>query len=215
MIKKLLARLKYQAIAVRDFERAFVFNIGLPKTATTSLHVALQGLGYNAINYPPIADVGDGTCRVTWPWWMDLYDAGGDIPVTATYRDLYAMFPNATFLMTVRDRAAWLESCRKHFTVERAEASRTNPRHRQNYELNRYFFGTAVYDRAAFGAAYDRHMDETADFFANRGTLTAMDVAGGDGWDTLCPALGVERPDRPFPVRNTRAVVGGEKVDVV
>ncbi|HEX8335676.1 MAG TPA: sulfotransferase [Pyrinomonadaceae bacterium] len=32
--------------------------------------------------------------------------------------------------------------------------------------------------------------------------LLVMDITAGDGWEVLCPFLGVEIPDRPFPHEN-------------
>lgn len=44
------------------------------------------------------------------------------------------------------------------------------------------------------------------DYFAGRPEdLLIMDICAGDGWEKLCPFLGFEIPETPFPHLNTRA----------
>ena len=216
MFRKIVNRAKLQLLSVRNYEREMVFGIGLPKTATTSLHSSLQILGYSSIHYPPIARIEDGACYLDWPWWMEMYNAGCDAPVAATYKKLYELYPNAKFVLTTRGLEGWLESCRKHYTEAWAEGTRSNPNLRQAYELDRFMFGSSpIFDRKTFTDTFNRHTDEVVDFFSNRKPLAIIDIPGGHGWNEICSALERNIPLEEFPKRNTRTAPDAAPVDVI
>ena len=52
---------------------------------------------------------------------------------------------------------------------------------------------------------YERHNSEVRAYFADRPEdLLVMDITAGDGWDVLCPFLGVEAPADEFPMMNSK-----------
>ena len=52
-------------------------------------------------------------------------------------------------------------------------------------------------------ARYERHNKEVLDYFAARpNDLLVFDLPKGDGWNLLCPFLGHDIPDEPFPHAN-------------
>jgi hypothetical protein len=52
-------------------------------------------------------------------------------------------------------------------------------------------------------ARYERHNKEVLEYFAKRpDDLLVFDLPKGDGWDKLCPFLGHDVPDEPFPHAN-------------
>jgi hypothetical protein len=69
--------------------------------------------------------------------------------------------------------------------------------------INAVVFGTLHYNEGRFLYAYDTHLREVCDYFEDRaGDLLIMDICGGDGWEKLCPFLGVPVPSVPFPDLN-------------
>jgi hypothetical protein len=56
---------------------------------------------------------------------------------------------------------------------------------------------------ATFVARYEAHNDEVLAYFADRpGDLLVLRVTEGEGWETLCPFLGLPEPQTPFPHAN-------------
>mmetsp|Transcript_23317 Transcript_23317/g.47302 ORF Transcript_23317/g.47302 Transcript_23317/m.47302 type:complete len:557 (-) Transcript_23317:49-1719(-) len=93
--------------------RPKIFGLGLSKTGTTSMSVALAKLGYRSIHndasltsfmYNPNATV-DLTGK------YDDVDAVFDIPTAAYFRELHAAYPDAKFILTVRSSPTeWYQS---------------------------------------------------------------------------------------------------------
>ncbi len=53
---------------------------------------------------------------------------------------------------------------------------------------------------------YSQHSQEVVEHFAGRdNSLLIMNLGNGDGFEKLCPFLGVEIPAEPFPHMNSRA----------
>ena len=80
-----------------------IFGIGVGKTGTHSLTIAVRMLGY------PKAHHGKGAAKLerirSWNFWAD-------IPVAGKYKFLDHCFPHAKFILTVRDINSWIRSCR-------------------------------------------------------------------------------------------------------
>ena len=67
-----------------------------------------------------------------------------------------------------------------------------------------YGFGDPVGHEDVYRKRYDEHNADVRAYFAQRpDDLLVIDVTAGDGWDRLCPFLGVDVPDAPFPHRNS------------
>jgi hypothetical protein len=184
-----------------------VICIGLPKTATTSLCDALEVLGYRPFHYPPVARVDTfGKCHLDWPWWMNNYDAIADNPVAALYREFHVKFPDASFILSTRDEKAWLESCRKHFTLARAEAGMAEGTlwSAQSQALNSVTLGANVFEPQTFIEHYRRHVAEVRAHFRGNRRYFEIDIGAGQGWDHLCGHLNEPTPSIPFPRSNTR-----------
>ena len=205
-----------------------IFGIGLSKTATTSLHRALQMLGYESVHAPAkylrlrmgpfartaaeffsvccnLADsercpsrervYAGARLEMDYPR-LERIDAFSDIGFALFYRELDAKFPGSKFVLTTRRKEEWLESCRKFFQRENLSIS-----HRMN-TLRKKMYGATYFDAALFSSAFDRHMEGVEEHFRDRpGDLLRMDICSGEGWEVLCPFLGVSVPEVEFPHR--------------
>lgn len=166
-----------------------IFGIGLHRTGTSSLGLALQQLGYrthanaDARSREEAKQMAREVCRE--------YDALQDVPWPVLYRWLDEEYPNSKFILTVRPEEAWIDSVCRVFGGTDIKA------HAWIYD------GVAdpLEDPEHYLARYRRHNREVLDYFGERRgeDLLVMDVTKGDGWETLCPFLGDPVPWLPFP----------------
>ena len=177
--------------------RPKVFCIGFQKTGTTSLFAALTDLGYNTasvIGRDLTAEaLRENSARLCLEA-AEQYDAVQDMPWPLFFRELDTAYPGSKFVLTTREPTSWFGSIEKHFGNEPDE-------------MQAFIYG----DDAAFPAGnkdrylevFHAHNDAVKTYFYERpDDLLIMDLAKGDGWDTLCPFLECETPSTPFPTRN-------------
>jgi hypothetical protein len=177
-----------------------VFGLGLSKTGTHSLNKALTILGIPSIHYPDPADMLAGRFDKA----LEGYKAATDITVAAFYRELDAAYPGSRFVLTLRDMPEWLESVGDH---RKRRDGRPEEPGDPKAEVRRRLYGAATFEERTYAAAYERHAAEVRAYFAERpGTLLEMNICAGDGWEALCPFLGLKVPPEPFPDLNKRPV---------
>jgi hypothetical protein len=64
-------------------------------------------------------------------------------------------------------------------------------------------YGGTRYERERFRRAYETHERSVREYFRERpADLLVLDICAGEGWERLCPFLGCEIPDTPFPRAN-------------
>lgn len=174
-----------------------VFCIGLPKTGTTSLEVALQHLGYrvtgpNGLDDPDIA-------QNAVPMALELaeqFDAFQDNPWSMLYREMDAQFPGSRFILSLRDSQSWIRSQVRHFG-------------RKSTPMRQWMFGAGCPEgnEALYLQRFSEHTQAVLGYFRERPqALLVMDFDRGDGWAQLCPFLGLEIPDVAFPHANKALV---------
>lgn len=175
-----------------------VLGIGLNKTGTTSLHEALEVLGYRSLHWGgPDARSRVRRAIEEGKPMLHYLDAGleavSDLEeVTYNFDLADRQYPETRFVLTVRDIDDWVESRRRHVELNRRAR-----------RAGRYSGSFLEIDPAAWIADYRRHVARVRAHFADRpGDLLVMDIADGDGWDPLCAFLGEPVPDCPFPARN-------------
>jgi hypothetical protein len=207
-----------------------LFGAGLPRTGTLSQKVALEmaGLGecYHMVNV--LGDLSQGAVwRRVLSGETDLrealagHGASVDWPGGFFYREALEAFPEAKFLLSVRDPQAWERSMRATIwdvlygdsivqDLSSARA-RVDPGWRSYTELMR-----EMWDRAGMAPDCDlaremeRFNQEVIDTIpADR--LLVWSVA--EGWEPLCEFLEIPVPGAPFPRLNDSASFGERIVD--
>jgi hypothetical protein len=171
-----------------------IFGIGLSKTGTSSLCRALRLLGYSVVDF----DVGLHN--------VEQVDAATDTPVADAFEALDRRYPGSRFIYTVRERESWHRSCKEAWRYADATnfVKRAKSKGLDVPELFTRLYEGVSYDRAAFDRAYDRHDRRVRSYFSGRPRdLLVMNISSGEGWQKLCPFLGREIPDAPFPRANT------------
>ena len=172
-----------------------VFCTGLQRTGTTSLSRALRLLRLRTLDCPVelFKNVDDPV--------VHEHDAFTDNPVPLLYRELDQRHPGARFIHTERDEEGWLRSVEWLFTVGAVKFAWD--RHPEFHEFHRALYGTTRFEAETFRATYRRHNAEVRAHFADRpDDLLLMDISRGDGFDKLCPFLGLDAPSAPFPHGN-------------
>jgi hypothetical protein len=164
------------------------WGIGLGRTGTVSFCDALRLLGYTRVRHNP-------------PFEMlrDL-EGGADNGVVAFYKYLDYKFPGSKFVLTLRPLESWLESA--------AYASRIFPIKSIDDDIpimrRMTIYETVTFDREKYIATYERHHADVRRYFAGRDDLLEMSIVEGDGWEKLCPFLGLPPPAAPFPFLHRR-----------
>lgn len=191
-----------------------VICVGVGRTGTDSLHVALERLldgpcyhGNGA--FPPHfpreehARVWHAAVAGTLPDWDRLFDgyvSAMDWNVAAFWRELSGHFLNASFVLSVRPAEDWWMSYRRTVAPLLFGGEPLSGWLAMCADLLRARFTPTPLDQDAVIAAYEKHNDEVMRSLADRPLLV---WSPGDGWEPLCSFLRVEVPDEPFPHRNS------------
>ena len=93
-----------------------ILGVGLSKTGTTSLHEALQILGYSSLHFDEIRlnDILYGLAKTPDFRRYDDVDAVTDIPSAYFYRELLCAYPQSKAILTLRDPDSWWRSVETH-----------------------------------------------------------------------------------------------------
>ena len=181
-----------------------VFCIGLNKTGTTSLHLALEKLGYNSVHYED--DQGNNIKEIIQDNFLkgknileglEHYDAFTDWDNSSNtveiFKEFDRQYPNSKFILNTRDLESWLDSRERH-VLKNQQTVRDIPDSGLTW---------LEVDREGWTQHFKEHHREAKEHFKGRpDDLLVIDVVNGDGWEKLCPFLGVPIPRSPFPKRN-------------
>lgn len=197
-----------------------VIGAGFGRTGTASLKVALEQLGYDKCYH--MAEVLENP-PATIPHWLDAvsgkpdwetlfngYKAGVDWPVCSFWKELSAFYPEAKFVLSVRDAEDWFNSV--HSTIMSPDFRAflaNNPFGALNKAVVWDYLGVDLDDKDAMVARFNAHVAEVkAGLPADR--LLVFNVK--QGWGPLCDFLGKRLPEGDFPRVNsrdeTRALIG-------
>jgi hypothetical protein len=191
---------------LRPKPRSMTFGIGLNRTGTSSLAVAMRTLGFTAKH-----------CTHPGDWELiRTYEFVNDYPIMYIYQALDRYFgTTARFILTTRELDTWLGSWRGFqscLDTPRKPEQTFRYKIRLSRAIQRFLvYGDIDYDEATMRAAWYKHHSEVYKYFQHQqDRLLVMNIADNlDGWEKLCPFLGVDIPDTPFPHKNYKSRVGG------
>ena len=164
-----------------------VWDIGLPRTGTTTFCNAVKMLGYQRVKHNP-----------RFEHLQDL-DAASDAGCVLYYKYLDYKYPNSKFVLALRDLESWLDSAEFIYTKYPATDKDIAIVRRM------HIYESVTFDRAKFREAYYRHHEDVRRYFKDRpGDLLEMSIVDGEGWEKLCPFLEVPIPTELFPHQNKR-----------
>jgi hypothetical protein len=174
-----------------------VFGIGLNKTGTTSLGKALEILGYQnhtSVDLKSLRNFRNGKLEKVIRKTRS-YNNFEDWPWPLMYKELFAVYPKAKFVLTVRKTdEVWFNSLEKYAAWTGPTEHRKlaygyeMPNENPEYHIN----------------FYKTHNQEVRDFFEEKSPDSFLEICfeKGDGWEKLCDFLGKEVPEEPFPFLN-------------
>lgn len=170
--------------------REHIFCIGLNKTGTLSLHKAISELGFHAAHHSYkgqlISELIQANLDTGKPalHGMDELDCILDFYPTY-FRTLHEQYPGSKFILTTRDKAEWIQSRTLH--VQR------------NQKDPDYRGGWLRVEQDAWSAEWDHHHTEVLRYFGHMSNFLVVDICSGEGYQVLCPFLGVPQPEGRFP----------------
>jgi hypothetical protein len=180
-----------------------VLGLGLSKTGTTSLAEALNTLGIKTIHYPwdqsTYEDLKKGNYKLSI---LNTYQGITDITIAPYYAQLDKAYPRSKFILTVREVGSWLRSVGTHWSTP----TKITGIYREYTDYIRAcVYGTSEFNEDRFRYVYELHCRNVSEYFAHRqGDLLIMNIYEGDGWEKLCPFLGLPIPNLPFPHLNKK-----------
>ncbi len=193
-----------------DFNK--IFGIGLSRTGTTSLGVALLYLGIRTAHY--VTD--DQTYRQA--------RALLDTPVFVDFEKLDKQYPGSRFIYTQRDPDAWVDSFRDKLLDgpmnQRQDTRNPHPPHaftRMNQRVYRELFGRidGLTD-AVLRDGFLRHRDRVMQYFSGRSddllVITIDEDDDESTWNRLCEFVGLEIPGSFPRFANRSAMLWAEIV---
>jgi Sulfotransferase domain len=188
-----------------------IFGIGLSRTGTSSLTLALEYLGFKAVHFPcdettqrELLAFVSSPKEELWLSILDKYDALTDTPVCCAYKALDKAYSHSRFILTIREKQSWLESCRTLWARRRHRMVTGIPDvpFRQFITfVNETVYSTDEFDERIFSSVYDNHAAEVMRHFRDRPRdLLIFDICSGESWDKLSDFLDIKRTILcPFP----------------
>jgi hypothetical protein len=165
-----------------------VFIIGLPRTGTTSVSVALLEQGLTVAHQ-----------AFTKQAFM-LADAVSDAPCFSDYQQLDKLFPNAKFVYLDRPLDKWLPSMQMLLSRMLVHLDKDNGRFHpiMKRSFNHCFDILQVedvFDEAHLTACYQRHQQQVLSYFAGRNDFISIDISVDGSLATLLQFIGLAKPN--------------------
>ncbi|HIK90674.1 MAG TPA: sulfotransferase family protein [Planctomycetes bacterium] len=197
-----------------------VIGLGYPRTGTMSLKHALEelllGPCYHMIEvFDRPGDVDfwlsalrDNGLDADWDTLFEDFQSTADCPACYFWESLWRRFPDARYILTVRDADTWYDSF--HATVYEAMMHPERAPDQQHLAVQNMarkliletMFEGRFEDREFAINRYQAHNKSVVDTLPKE-KLLVFDVA--EGWQPLCEFLNVDVPETSFPRSNTRA----------
>jgi len=189
-----------------------VVGAGFGRTGTRSLKEALEILGLGPCHHMMEVFTHQDTQVPFWDRvatgqtfdWEDCfanYNSACDWPSCTFYKELADYYPDSKVILSLRDPKAWYKSVAN--TIMPAMQKRGG-----GPALPGVFGPILIGERtfhddfseANMIAVYERHNEEVKRTIPKDRLLV---FEATDGWEKLCPFLGVKTPDKPYPFMNT------------
>lgn len=192
-----------------------VIGIGYPRTASHSLKLALEELGFGPCHH--MTEVFPRPER--WQYWVDAtegkpvdwdavfegFSSTTDAPACYFYKELIEKYPDAKVIHTVRDPDKWAESAANTVLgqyLQEGIAGTVVGDWLDKVFFSRYADVDGIEGLKAKYAAHNQAVIDTVP--ADR--LLVYEI--GSGWEPICEFLGVPVPDTPYPRVNDRQQFG-------
>lgn len=186
-----------------------IVGSGLGRSGTMSMKLALEQLDFGPCHHmievfqhpetmPLWVEAAEG--RPDWDLIFRDYVSMVDYPGCRFWRELADYYPEAKVLHTVRDPDQWFDSTQATIFAPGSFADNPPPHLEKFFRAISADFAGSIHDRAVMTDYFRRH---SAAVEATIPKDRLLVYQAGEGWDRLCPFLGVPVPETPFPHTNT------------
>jgi len=159
-----------------------VFIIGLPRTGTTSISVALLEQGFNVAHTAYTKQA------------FALADVISDSPCFSDYRQLDTLFPHSKFIYLERELDRWVPSMQMLINKMRASLAPTgifNPVLKRSFNtIFKLDTTPAPDDQQHLIHCYQAHQNSVYEYFAGRDDLLSVDVSKAESLNQVLAFLG-------------------------
>lgn len=178
-----------------------LFIIGLPRTGTTSVCVALLDLGYKVAH-----------CAVT-EGSLIAADAIGDTPAYCDYKELDEKFPFSKFIYLERNMETWLPSVKSLLSNMIAginiQQGGFPPVVKRCYkEIFSPLTASTIQSDAHLLTCYNLHKNDVLEYFHDRQeSFIAIDISEADAYQKMISFLGVNSTEHGFKKMNANGQI--------
>jgi len=182
-----------------------LFIIGLPRTGTTSISVALLEHNFKVAHTAY-------TKRA-----FELADVISDAPCFCDYQQLDKIFPNSKFVYLDREFESWLPSIQmllgKMMDNLDARTGHFNPVLKRSFHHTFSLLNTAEpLSSLHLKACYLRHQQEVSNYFSAREDFLNINISKQNSLATLLDFLGIHsKSEKAFPHLNVGKIVDNWK----
>jgi len=172
-----------------------IFIIGLPRTGTTSISVALLEHGFKVAHTAFTKHA------------FELADVVTDSPCFTDYQQLDKLFPNSKFVYLQRDLAKWLPSMQRLLTKMAPHlAPKTghfSPVLKRSFEQTFDTSNANLLSEDHLTACYVQHQQQVESYFQNRDDLLSINISEQGSLQKLLQFLGLHYDqEKRFPHLN-------------
>ena len=178
-----------------------VFGIGAMKTGLTTLGECLRILGFE-LQYFSAKGLNEYATNeyLSIEKMLDEHNAFVDLPWLLMYQELYDRYPDAKFILTVRDENDWYSSFWWHLLKIGGSFKWTKLIAGKNSKIIHTKKGKDVTI-----SLYQNHNQKVKEFFSDKpGSLLVIDITKENDWQAICRFLDFSIPQSFFPHKNKR-----------
>ena len=181
-----------------------IFVIGLPRTGTTSISVALLEMGYKVAH------------TAFSKHSFEIADAVTDCPCFSDFQQLDLLFPGSKFIYLERNLDSWLPSIQRLLTKMQPhllpKVGHFNPVLKRSFEDTFNVSSPNFLNEDHLIACYIKHQQTVSDYFNNRFDLISIDISKQGSMQSLCEFLGKDfNEESIFPHLNKGEMVSNWK----
>jgi len=181
-----------------------IFIIGLPRTGTTSISVALLECGFNVAHTAFTQHA------------FELADVISDSPCFSDYQQLDLLFPNSKFVYLQRERSKWVPSMQRLLTKMAPhllpKTGHFNPVLKRSFMQTFELSNTQLLTEQHLSRCYEKHQQQVELYFNGRSDLLSIDISMPGSLQTLFTFLGLDCNDNQhFPHLNQGTQVSNWK----
>tara|TARA_R110001583_G_scaffold16561_22_gene67997 strand:- start:9574 stop:10215 length:642 start_codon:yes stop_codon:yes gene_type:complete len=162
-----------------------IFIIGLPRTGTTSISVALLESGFKVAHTA-------FTQRA-----FELADVVSDCPCFSDYQQLDALFPDSKFVYLQRELSKWVPSMQLLLTKMaphlHPKTGSFNPVLKRSFEQTFTLSNRNLLTDGHLRECYQHHQQHVESYFQDRKDFLSINISEPESFTTLLDFLGLER----------------------